>query len=581
MHDLHGALKELSDHVRAGCRPYLPASVAAPFPEFRNLTKRPLHCISVAPLVELDRRRLVTLWLADLDCARLGELLGLGEHRGGVLVGKEVTPTDLPGFGHPPLARDRHQHMRILAQPGQPDRLAEVVGGELVLEGRLDYRDDGVARRLAGLQGGPGELGGDLGRAVGRGKAAERCGPRRGNLGLDEVHRQPQLPLLGLLNRRHLVLNQLLLIGQLQRIWQPAEVAMEVGAANDASRNLGLSLLHTVEFDRAHIRLPQQAQRHLVLVRARAHGRRQPHLLGDGVGRVLILTLPQRLIVQRKEALMLRVERHLGRVAEVFRAVEVVGLPRRVCGAQVGVDDVEQLQVGRAHLGEIILDRLRHQTATRKETGEVGYTGDRRVSGLGSCALDSGAEAHDEHVRLGIPALDLQSGVGWEDDTLLVGVLREPAQVGATVDHAHLNLHHARGSLLVPRLGVSHRHLAIRRARHEGKLDAAVSLATPELGGQHATSEATVDGLRLGEAAQLDDGAVDAVQRGDISAVAAELLHILKQYLARVGPPEFAEPAQHRIVLHEHWPRVEARSLELLHAQLADLLLLELLVACV
>mmetsp|Transcript_80331 Transcript_80331/g.194744 ORF Transcript_80331/g.194744 Transcript_80331/m.194744 type:complete len:226 (-) Transcript_80331:102-779(-) len=225
MHDLHGALKELSgrsefsDHVRAGCWPCLPASVAAPFPEFRNLTKRPLHCISVAALVELDRRRLVTLWLADLDCARLGELLGLGEHRGGVLVGEEVTETDLVSLGFPPLARDRHQHVRILAQPGQPDCLAEVVGGELVLEGHLDYRDDGVARRVAGLQAGPGELGGDLGRGVGRGKAAERCGPRRGNLGLDEVHRQPQLPLLSLIDRRQFVLNQLLLIGYLQRRW--------------------------------------------------------------------------------------------------------------------------------------------------------------------------------------------------------------------------------------------------------------------------------------------------------------------------------------------------------------------------
>ena len=60
--------------------------------------------------------------------------------------------------------------------------------------------------------------------------------------------------------------------------------------------------------------------------------------------------------------------------------------------------------------------------------------------------------------------------------------LREPRQVGAAVDHPHLDLHHRGGLVrLVLALGVLHRYLTIRRGRHEGELNAAVAGAAPEL----------------------------------------------------------------------------------------------------
>ena len=105
---------------------------------------------------------------------------------------------------------------------------------------------------------------------------------------------------------------------------------------------------------------------------------------------------------------------------------------------------------------------------------------------------------------------------GRSDALCLVRILRQPGDVGAAVDHALADRQHdahARAR------GVSHRHLAVEGGGHERRLDAAPhakAVDLPELWGKRHAADAAVDRLCLRELAELDDGAVDGVQRGRV-----------------------------------------------------------------
>ena len=90
-----------------------------------------------------------------------------------------------------------------------------------------------------------------------------------------------------------------------------------------------------------------------------------------------------------------------------FASRGINGVDEGVRRAQVGVDGVEQLQVGLLHLVDRLLDRRRHE-------------------------VDVEAQLHDEHALLDTRAEDLEPGVGREGDLPLVWVLREELDGRAT-----------------------------------------------------------------------------------------------------------------------------------------------------
>ena len=118
---------------------------------------------------------------------------------------------------------------------------------------------------------------------------------------------------------------------------------------------------------------------------------------------------------------------------------------------------------------------------------------------------------------------------------LLVRVLREPSEVGAAVDHAHLELHDRhRLAALGPSAAarVVHGLAALSGGRLEAKLDAAPHAALvglPELRGQLAVAHATIDLARLGQLRHLDDGRIDRVNRRRVRVCLANLLAALDE----------------------------------------------------
>ena len=56
--------------------------------------------------------------------------------------------------------------------------------------------------------------------------------------------------------------------------------------------------------------------------------------------------------------------------------------------------------------------------------------------------IDRDAYVDDEHLVLHARALHLEAGERREEHLLLVRVLREPIELGAAVNHAHLHLKH-------------------------------------------------------------------------------------------------------------------------------------------
>ena len=108
-------------------------------------------------------------------------------------------------------------------------------------------------------------------------------------------------------------------------------------------------------------------------------------------------------------------------------------------------------------------------------------------------------------------------GMGGRSDALcLVRILREPGDVSAAVDHTLADRQHDANARAG---GVSHRHLTVEGGGHERWLDAAPhakAVYLPELWGKRHAADATVDRLCLRELAELDDGAVDGVQRGRV-----------------------------------------------------------------
>mmetsp|Transcript_14519 Transcript_14519/g.38360 ORF Transcript_14519/g.38360 Transcript_14519/m.38360 type:complete len:415 (-) Transcript_14519:194-1438(-) len=120
---------------------------------------------------------------------------------------------------------------------------------------------------------------------------------------------------------------------------------------------------------------------------------------------------------------------------------------------------------------------------------------------------------HDRAVRA--RAHHLYAGERPEEDLALVRVLREPADVGATVDHALLHLNNDAHPRAIARR-IAHCHRTLKRRAHECRLDAATHtelIWLPELIGQRHARDAAVNLGRLGELAELDDRRIDAVQR--------------------------------------------------------------------
>eukprot|EP00966_Prymnesium_polylepis_P320313 7376680-Prymnesium_polylepis.1 len=133
--------------------------------------------------------------------------------------------------------------------------------------------------------------------------------------------------------------------------------------------------------------------------------------------------------------------------------------------------------------------------------------------------------ALDDHNQAVVArAQHLDAGERPEEDFALVRVLREPRDVGATVDHPLLHLEDDAHPRAVARR-VAHRDLALERRTHEGRLDATAHVklvGRPELIGQRHARDAAVDLCRLRELAELDDRRVDGVERRRVPVEGAQ-----------------------------------------------------------
>jgi len=146
-----------------------------------------------------------------------------------------------------------------------------------------------------------------------------------------------------------------------------------------------------------------------------------------------------------------------------------------------------------------------------------------------------------------------------------VRVLRDPAEIGASVDHAHLDLEDdarpaGRGCVL-------HRDVTVKGRRHEGGVHAAagaVLVRLPEVVREHAARQAAVHLVHPRKLARLDDHAVDHVDGGDVcvALAAREILQVGEEL--GVLLPGSAEVV---VVLGVHRPRVQPGGKRLLQQQ--------------
>ena len=108
------------------------------------------------------------------------------------------------------------------------------------------------------------------------------------------------------------------------------------------------------------------------------------------------------------------------------------------------------------------------------------------------------------------------------------GALADPADVRATVGHAqHALVHDPRLGQLAACVAGGDGHAL--RGGHEAGLDATAAtilVRLPERVGQLAARHTAIDDARVGELAGLDDGRVDAVQRGRILVEVLERLGV-------------------------------------------------------
>ena len=129
-----------------------------------------------------------------------------------------------------------------------------------------------------------------------------------------------------------------------------------------------------------------------------------------------------------------------------------------------------------------------------------------------------------------------------EEHLPFVRVLRQPADVGASIDQAHLRLEDQRGLTLRVVLGLR----ALDGRRGEAKLDASTQAEVvlfPELVWEKRPSRAAVDGARDLQLGELDHGRVDAVDGGGVQVALAVALEL------QLEGRDAAERAEHQVVL--------------------------------
>ena len=223
---------------------------------------------------------------------------------------------------------------------------------------------------------------------------------------------------------------------------------------------------------------------------------------------------------------------------------------RRASGGG-GLQRAQRLPRGAAHL----VDQL-HLHVGAHIDDELAPLGDDLLN-RERLEVDREADGKDDHRALDARRVDFDARERTEADLLLVWVLREPRQVGATVDEALRNLEHEAGLALPARGGGAGRiresDVTVERGRHEGELDTAShprrGVGLPEGSWQHATAHAAIHLGRLLKFGKLDQSTVDAVDRRDVLVAARE----------RCGSRREGRyvPAKHGVVLDEERARVE------------------------
>ena len=129
--------------------------------------------------------------------------------------------------------------------------------------------------------------------------------------------------------------------------------------------------------------------------------------------------------------------------------------------------------------------------------------------------------------------------------------LREPAHVGALVDHSHLHLEDRRR--IAAR--VVYRLLLLRRGAREAELDAAGDaeiIGVHELVGQRHVAHAAPHLAHLLQPRELDDARVDRVDRRGVRVATVVL------FVPDTEDGDARVRAQHVVVLGEHWARVQS-----------------------